>query len=198
MNTQLQKKVVKRVFSLIELVLGLGVLAFGIASVTALLSRSLSTNRVSIGETYTATHGDQLLHFYSARMRAESESMDNWDAWGTSLPTEKVGESDEKTTTEWEQWYGDAIVAYGRSGTSPSLHRIIQKNALGDVEYQAVCRVWRSPIVLYNYSSGNWATETLAYGEAMVLNLEISWPAQLPYARRRKSLFQLEVYNRSS
>ncbi|MCK5803757.1 MAG: hypothetical protein KAI66_13030 [Lentisphaeria bacterium] len=205
----------RRAFSLIELVLGLGVLAFGIASVAALLSRSLSTNRVSIGETHTATHGDQFLHFYSARMRSGDESSDNWSVWGTSLSSTKAdaavegsvsGEYSEspgddlyatESTTDWYPWYTDSLVTYEKSSMHPALHRITQRNAQGDVEYTAVCRVWHSSVILYNYSSGSWSTETLAYHEAMVLNLEISWPSQLPYARRRKSLFQLEVYNRS-
>ncbi|OPZ30403.1 MAG: hypothetical protein BWZ02_00788 [Lentisphaerae bacterium ADurb.BinA184] len=45
---------------------------------------------------------------------------------------------------------------------------------------------------------GKWsdADDTIAYGIAVQLNVEISWPAKVPYDRRQKAFYALEVFRR--
>jgi hypothetical protein len=70
-----------------------------------------------------------------------------------------------------------------------------QKAAAASVpDSEIVYRVWRTPVTMPQYVDGAWQNLPLALTEAMSLNIEVSWPAQKPYARRHKSLYSLEVY----
>lgn len=211
-------------FSMIEVVLGLGLIAFGLISIAALFPVGLRANQAAIGETYAAEHADQFVHLLKARMTAADDGSSggnevNWATYALALPEIKPAGSE---PTSWETWLYQGVITYSVGGTQKQFYRIRQegvdkKIALENVKEQetseatqedvekvrvtpfdpqfvAVCRVWRTPVTIAHYELGTWQEITFTPDQAIGLNVEISWPADKPYASRQKSLYQLEVY----
>lgn len=61
-------------------------------------------------------------------------------------------------------------------------------NAASDIlDFEAIALVWKE-----HFSVGT----PLNYEKAVVLNVEISWPANQPYLKRKKALYRLELFNK--
>ena len=184
-----------RPFSMIEVVLGLGLIAFGLISIAALFPSGLRANQVALGETYAAQHADQFLHVLKARMLTDTDTHDNWDLLAKALPESKPTGS-EPTGTGWSDFLTQDVTSYSVGGGSKQFYRIVQKaSASNDVQFSAICRVWRSPVTVSHYSNGSWTEIAFSADDAIGLNVEISWPVEKPYSSRRKSLYQIEVYH---
>lgn len=183
-----------RHFSMIEVVLGLGLIAFGLISIAALFPVGLRANQAAIGETYAAEHADQFLHLLKAKIVAPDDNQANWTTYAVALPTSKPTTS-EPTATGWADWLIQGLSTYAVGGTQKQFYRIRQQGLdANDTQFQAVCRVWRTPVTVAHYESGIWTEIVFTADQAIGLNVEISWPADKPYASRQKSLYQLEVY----
>lgn len=204
-------------FSMIEVVLGLGLIAFGLISIAALFPVGLRANQAAIGETYAAEHADQFLHLLKARMTAPDENTPNsnevsWNTYVLVLPESKPADGE---PTEWATWLYQGVVTYSVAGSQRQFYQIRQEGidkqiaienakddeeankiraASFDPEFVAVCRVWRTPVTIAHYELDKWTEITFPADQAVGLNVEISWPASKPYASRQKSLYQLEVY----
>jgi len=180
-------------FSMIEVVLGLGLIAFGLISIAALFPVGLRANQAAVGETYAAEHADQFLHLLKARITAPDNEQANWAAFGVALPESKpLGD---EPVSGWTAWLQQGVAGYEMAGSQKQFYRIRQQGIDGqDVQFSAVCRVWRTPVSLTRYDAGTWKTIHFSADEAIALNVEISWPAERPYASRQKALYQLEVY----
>lgn len=179
-------------FSLIEIVLALAVIAFGVVSVLALLPASIKSGRDSVADTHSALVGEHLIEMLSTAMENAADA----DAWGASalaLPTTKPG-ADESATT-WVNWRSQDGIRYWRVGTANQLHRVeLRRDGNDYAEFGAMCRVWRQQVVISQFSNGTWASRTLPWSQAVALNLEVSWPVQAPYARRQKAIYALNVF----
>ena len=190
-----------RRFSLIEVVLGLGLIAFGLISIAALFPVGLRANQAAVGETYAAEHADQFLHVFKARITAPDNEQANWGTYAVGLPASKPLGSE--PVSGWATWLQQGLVTYEAAGSNGEFHRLRQwaysevvggKETFKDVQFSAVCRVWRTPVSLTRYEDGSWNTIDFPAEEAVALNVEISWPADRPYASRQKAVYQLEVY----
>ncbi len=69
-----------------------------------------------------------------------------------------------------------------RGAASPSL-------SSDTVDFRAIMFVWWSPISLLVSGANN------NEGIGVTLNVEVTWPAELPYERRQKAYYALEVFN---
>jgi type II secretory pathway pseudopilin PulG len=58
------------------------------------------------------------------------------------------------------------------------------------LDFEAIAKVWKVPFTVDGTAAGN-----LGWDRAVVLNVEISWPANLEYAKRKKALYRLELFN---
>ncbi len=194
-----------RRFSLIEVVLGLGLIAFGLISMAALFPVGLRANQAAVGETYAAEHADQFLHLFKARISAPDNGQANWATYAVGLPTSKPLGTE--PASGWSAWLQQGLVTYETAGGSGEFHRLRQwaytevekveeeeRVVLKDIQFSAVCRVWRTPVNLTRYDGGAWSTINFSADDAVALNVEISWPSDRPYASRQKALYQLEVY----
>jgi hypothetical protein len=177
---------------MIEVILGLGLIAFGLISIAALFPVGLRANQAAMGETYAAQHAEQFLHLLKSKITSPDNDQANWGIYAEALPTSKPGESE---PGEWDGFLKQDTIAYKVADQSKAFYRIEQ---LGmdddDVQFSAVCRVWRSPVVIGHYDDGVWKEVSFPSDEAIDLNVEISWPSDKPYPGRHKSLYQLEVY----
>ena len=175
-------------FSMIEVVLGLGLIAFGLISIAALFP-------AEIGETYAAEHADQFLHLLKARITAPDDSQANWGTYALALPATKPTGDEPTAAADWAAWLSQGGSSYAMAGSGNQFYRIEQQGGdSNDIQFSALCRVWRTPVTLSHYESGTWQVVTFTADQAIGLNVEISWPADRPYASRQKSLYQLEVY----
>ena len=91
----------RRVFSMVEVVLGMGLIAFGLLSVLGLFPVGLTANRDSIA----ADSAYQFLHLLAARLRDPTGNCTAWTQFGLPLPTSKP--SDAEPTNSWTLWYSD-------------------------------------------------------------------------------------------
>lgn len=182
-----------RRFTLIEVVLGLGVLAFGVISLMALFPVTLRASRDSLAETYAAESADQFLQFLGGRLKSPDEDFRSWRELGQELPTTKPGASE--PTGDWDEWFSEEDSTFSVSSDSFAFHRLERSTkGVGSVDFMAVCRVWRTPVLITRFDNSGWSTAELSSDEALGLNVEISWPATLPYLRRHKALYHLEIF----
>lgn len=182
-------------FSLIEVVLALAVIAFGVVSVLALLPASLKSNRDSVADTHSAQTGEHLVETLAAAMEIAT-SADTWAATALVLPTAKPGVTE--PTEGWTQWLSQAGMTFWKAGEADEYQRVVMRRTDADAEeFTAVCRVWRRPVSVSRLVDDDWETHVLPWTEAVALNVEVSWPAEAPYAGRTKALYLLNTFRKA-
>lgn len=187
-----QRPLARRPFNMIEVVLGIGLLAFGLVAVLGVIPATLRTDRAAMQETHAAFNAEQFLSFLRTELRDPGNSYENWDRYVSDLPTSKPGTSE---PSSWTEWVADDTVTYWSGGSDRQFFKALQPGPTdADPEFTAVCRVWRDQVTVRRLDGSTWVTDTVPVSEAVAINAEISWPERLPYAQRRKALFQVEVY----
>jgi Tfp pilus assembly protein PilV len=188
---------VRQGFTLLEVILGLGVLAFGVISLLALFPATLRASRDSLAETYAAESADQFLQFLGGKLKTPDGNYQAWDEIGKELPTSKPGVAEPEG--EYEQWFSEGMSTFSVApDTSFAFHRLERCTQVnGVVDFTAICRVWRTPVTITTYRNNSWETTELSSDEALGLNVEISWPAELPYLRRHKAIYHLDIFKDS-
>ncbi|MBN2451304.1 MAG: hypothetical protein JXR77_13005 [Lentisphaeria bacterium] len=182
----------RRWFNLIEVVLALGVIAFGLVSILALLPASIKSGRDSVGETHSSQGAENLIGLLANRM-GDAESDAAWAEVALVLPTGKPGATE--PAEGWVRWFEQDGITYWRAGDQQQFYRLDMRRAGSDTaEFTAVCRAWRQSVTLSEYDDGTWSSRTLPSSEAVALHVEIGWPAEIPYARRQKALYALNVF----
>lgn len=185
-----------RPFSLLEVVLALAVIAFGVVSVLALLPASMKATRDSVADTHSSQVGEHLIQVLGTSM-SEAPDSATWTANALVLPTDKPGASEPEEG--WTRWLAQDGMTYWRAGSAREFHRVdLRRDGVDYSEFAAVCRVWRRPVTISHFEDGAWTTRTVPYADAVGLNVEVSWPAQAPYAGRQKALFALNVFREAN
>ena len=198
-------KCVHKPFNIVEIVLAIGVIGVGIASVMALFPAGSNAMRDAMANGYSANMADQFLHFTENKVRQECWPANNWtfELAGTSgyeIP-EKTNLGNKNASFSLTYNAGQQIYPYqGNPGSEPGIFKILQyqdKNNNGQfdpntdtVDFEAIMALWRSQITGPSGSAINNQV-------AIALNAEISWPAQRPYDEREKSTYRLELFNRN-
>jgi|GEM_PF-1172560 len=186
----------RRRFSLIEVVLGLGLLAFGILTTMRLLPVSLNANRDSIAESYAADGVDEFLHSLATKLKDPAGDYGNWATQGLSLPTSKPTAT-EPSEQNWSEWKSDQTTTFWRGGSRNQFYKVERRTpGIPAADFAGVFRVWRDSVTFSSYAGGAWQESTASTDVAIAVHVEVSWPAFLPYARRKKSLYSLEVFKR--
>jgi hypothetical protein len=188
-------------FNLIEVVLGLGLIAIGLLSAVGAFPMCLSATRDSIAESYASENADQLLHVLATalKMRNGAGVYQNWTDYGLCLPTDKPGATEPYSWTTLPWMSGDTSTF--RCGGDNNQFYFVEQKPVGAKapDFTAVYRVWRGPVMCATYQDGvGWGEKPVSDSIAVGLNIEIGWPANVPYARRAKALYHLEVYKPQS
>jgi type II secretory pathway pseudopilin PulG len=198
-------------FNLIELMLALGVIVIGLVSVLALFPIGANANRDAAAGNYSSQSAEQTLSLIARHI---TESFANWDTFvadldgNTATPTLLVTCSGPAAMeTYMATWDGFDVKDYVNPSTfnlgTPDtifqddttrydqgfLIKSRHTNSDGEFvnDFEAMAFIWQENLDV----KGN--PIPLKYGTC--LNMEISWPAQLPYARRQKATYRLEVFN---
>lgn len=185
-------------FSMVEIVLALGVLAVGVVSILALFPVGFKATQDSLSQSFAADTADHFLHLYAAGLKS------SWATYVGSgyLPGTRPPPADPIPPgwTETDAWSEEGAwrmpnVTVERNTSDNGIFRVTNNRGPEVVDFQGIYRIWREDVT-YEYldRSGGWVTRALSSESAVALNLEASWPAALPYANREKHLFRLEVF----
>lgn len=194
-------------FNMVEIALAMAVLALGVISIMALFPIGLNANRDSMAESYAADSADQFVHQLEDLIRRPNiptfpgTPKDGWTVYVTSatagwtIPAIKPPTDDITGTVVLNT---DGTMFTGASGGIFKVIRYVDKNGnksydTGDIlDFEAIIVVWQEAV---NVPSAT-GTTALLNTIAAALNVEISWPARLPYAQRQKSFFKKELFAR--
>jgi len=166
-------------FNMVEIAIALAVVAIGVVSIVALFPVGLEATRDAIADSYAADAADSFLHYKTGQLKT-SWVLTNIKSDQSLVPTTTpsgAGVTMPGTST---------TIIDGSNGTF-----LIQQGA----DFSGVFRMWWSPVFYSYYNGTQWTSDDLLPGKAIGLNLEVSWPAQAPYDKRRRALYYLEVFN---
>ena len=162
----------ERFFNMVECALALAVVAIGVVSIVALFPVGMEATRDAIADSYAADAADSFLHYKAGELKktwALTSIQSDQSLVPTATPT-GAGTTMPGTST---------TVVDGGNGVF-----LIQQGG----DFSGVFRMWRSPVP---YSSTVDIPDAVAGG----LNMEVSWPSQAPYSKRKRALYYLEVFN---
>ena len=196
-------KATRHPFSLVEILLALGVVGIGICSVMVLFPVGVTANRDASMETYAAQAADQLLQMLEYRITIADDNKDPFGATSTdvllrTIPGAKPNDTTDALddTTKWTAMPPfEREIFYHTNGSAGTdgLFQFITVNtnsasdsvASDDIDYRGILKVW--------LTDKNDATDN-AVGNHQVsalIHVQASWPAELPEAQRQKEEFSL-------
>lgn len=196
-------------FNLIELMLALGVIVVGLVSVMALFPVGANANRDAMAENYSAQAAEQMLNSLGYYLCHPDPSLTpaNFKAWWgnerakimTLSPSAQTAAGEvaaqQPSPTPLDPYETDCPgylktvggKIYMKSSDNFQGGFRIQSTTGDYKDFEAMMALWQESIVV------NGTALNPSFGT--VLNLEISWPSQLPYSRRQKARYRLEVFN---
>ena len=181
-------------YNLVEIVLALGVVAIGIVSIMGLFPVGLNANRDAVAQSYAADSADQLLHWYAVRTK------NNWSYYTASdwLPDTKQDGTD-AAGMETDSWAVQSTnmpnVRFEKHQSTNGLYRMTVSRGSGAadiVEFSGLYRMWQDAVECPVMSG---MPVPIPATQAVAINLEVSWPAELPYSRRQQETYRLEIFN---
>ena len=191
-------------FTMVEILLALGVFAIGICSVMVLFPIGANASRDAAMETYAANAADQMLNYLKYEITRNNSTY--WDEYIQGTPAtantldttnpagKEISPYDMLSTSVWPTSMGTVANNVFRHQTNTGVYQILScRNATPavnstEIDFRAIMNVWRQQVTISS-------SVTLPLNMAVQLNVEVSWPASLPYAARQKSLYVLEVFN---
>ena len=195
-------------FSLIEVILALGVCVIGLCSVMVLFPIGANANRDASMETYAAQAAEQLLNYMKYSVRGSGWS-DFQTAMQTLVEFSDLDAKDDPTKIDdddtWKEVDNQDLgrnLFYHASYPNGGLFQIVSssKNS-GDldiddesIDNRMILRVIAANITMSSKQGATTNTVTIDRNYGMRLLVEASWPAEQPYANRQKSVFSLDVF----
>ena len=190
----------KKYFNLVEVALSIGILAIGVTAILALFPVGFDRSRQAIGENYCAEAADSLFSYIA---RKGSENSTNWNnlfgvSGGSSalIPAEKPSSSTD-SVSGWNQTGGGGDmndIYYVNDPPLPGVYGI--KVQTGEtIDFSGEAMIWQEnlPEMLVSNESVSVDTDI-----AVRVNLEISWPVEKPYEKRKKTFYCFELFNGNS
>ena len=188
----------KNNFTMVEILLALGVCGIGICGIMVLFPIGANANRDAAMETYAANTADQMLHMLKYQVTTGTAT--SWTGKigdSGSLPsanpandgTNKDIKPDDAGWSSTAETEMNTIFAHSAAG----IYQIISDRGSGSpsltsdkVDFRAIMFVWWSDIDLLGAGHDDIGA---------TLNVEVTWPAALPYPSRQKAHYALEVFN---
>jgi type II secretory pathway pseudopilin PulG len=188
----------KTPFNMIEVLLALGVIAIGAVSIMALFPYGFASSRDSVAESFAGDSADQFLHWFAAQARTPG----GWaiTADPTWLPAAKPPVP-APGASETPAWGTAAAITpnlqYQQHSADAGVLKVVFQRgsaAMPIVDFSSVYRLWREDVTTPNPNPTIGGSITMSPLSALAINLEASWPAELPYQRRQKAVYRLEVF----
>ncbi len=183
----------KSPFNMVEVLLALGVIGIGAVSVLALFPYGFASTRDAVAESFAGDSADQFLHWFAAQARLSWVTYAGDATW---LPDDKPGVPS-PGNLESGSWGSSQSITpnliYQRHSSDSGVTKVqFQRGSSPPlVDFSSVYRLWKDPVTIPQFSGSDYACDI---NSAVAINLEASWPAELPYSRRHKAVYRLEVF----
>ena len=183
----------KHCFNMVEILLALGVCAIGVCSIMVLFPVGASATRDAAMETYAAHAADQMLHYLKYQLTEGGLWEELTDGDETQILPDLA--SDPRNSTDNNNldalsasWSSTPVTNFDNIFAHTNNNGIYQIQSIrsGVADFRAIMFVWRSDISIL----GEGRQEV-----GVTLNVEVTWPAEIPYANRQRALYCLEVFN---
>jgi len=178
-------------FTMVEILLALGICAIGICSVMVLFPIGANASRDASMETYSANAADQILHYLKYQITSSQANWDSTVGATATIPTAKPADPGTltlETTADWTAIsadLGNNIFSSSTTGIYQIINDRTDPPAVDNttIDSRILVYVWREEVMA-----------GVPYDTAARLLLEATWPAELPYNARQKSTYVLEVF----
>ena len=209
-------------FSMVEILLALGVVAIGICSVMVLFPVGASATRDAAMETYAANAADQILHMVKYKLTM-ADANNQWYTYicnqaGVKLDNGIYSSSESGPSSsafenpsvfdDTDKWSNNNDLIGGTtlqdSGIFPytdsnHYYQIIVHRGNTNDDFNTVVN---SNVTDFRALATLWASEVnvpvtgnLPLNFATRLNLKIEWPVELPQSARQSAYYTLEIFN---
>lgn len=182
---------------MIEIVLALGVIAIGLVSIMALFPVGLNASRDAIAQNYAAELAETFLTDRYVNAKQDFSII-------TSLGINKTSSLDSSglETTPWGATTQLNPTCKLTDHSAGGLWKIVQEKD-GIPEFSGAIRMWRDSASYVRYDPNDtdndsktpWDEEDFPANVAAQIFVEVSWPLEVPYDRRNKEIFNLEIFN---
>ena len=210
-------------FNMIEVVLAMAIIAFGMSSILGLFPVGLNALKSSMVDNYCSDSVDQMVGYMKNQAEYSTGTYNALVNPGTipdaAALTAAVGADRSKVVNgstldgycatfladyrasnfpaTYKRVFTDMNIFQAATGM-PYLYFIVQGQITSkNIDFSAMLLVWKSPV---NYtvqvSPGNWYNGPAvpnAYQYFSGINFELSWPLEKPYAQREKKYYYIEV-----
>jgi type II secretory pathway pseudopilin PulG len=174
----------KNRFTLMEVVFALAVVALALTAILPLIAVGLRATKDSIADNYVADTAEQFLHYMAAKCKENWSELDDITALKPGSLEQDISAWESNSINETNLFTSSDKDIFGIKQGSPNI-----------TDFTGVIRVWKSPVKSQIYSGSGWdEQEDSSYDHSAGLNIEISWPAEIPYAQREKKYFYLEIF----
>ena len=194
-------------FTMIEIVLAMGVIVIGVISVLGLFPVGLNASRDAIAESYACESADQFLHLMEYGFR------NDWSTQRSGIPDSKPAKGDLAYAGFESNIVKASTIMSGSGGTIHStnndgVYHLVTfrddpaKGKPGEydagelTDFRGVMAVWQEDISLLDSDDPPDLTTPSNRDIGVALKLEVSWPANAPYDNRKKAVYHYELFNR--
>ena len=209
---------IRKFFNLIEIALAIAIIAVGLSSILVLFPVGLNATNDATADNKIPDIADYMLGYLECQVAA------CWrDGEGNPVPENSfiknqltVSENPAGNAKEDETWepiddsnaeratlfYQDAEISGSRKARIFKYEQKYQVDGTNVVDFSAVMRVWQEPIP-FQFSKIAEPEKALTHHtnpgkSGVALCVEISYPAEKPYAAREKQYFRREIYNQDA
>ena len=194
-------KAKRSAFNLIEITLAIAVVGIGVAAVMALLVPALNASKDSLADPYTADVVNTFVTYVRGELTRNWASDKFTIRSAEDIKDEMKNLEDHPLTEDSPNNWNLDNPLIPNTGIYSSGDKSIFRIKV-DPDFTAHMRIWYE--ALSNnasnpsqfYKNGNAISPTTTNG-LVRFYFELSWPATIPYAARKKSLYVMEFYNRN-
>ena len=183
----MKKYPIRSWFNLIEVTMAIAIVGIGIAGVMALFPPAIEANKVADNENYLGGVSETLMAFLEASIFSNfsaSLAESNPATSGTTKDGCKISD-----------WAGKDLGSAG----FPELYQLTANQLYGvksaDESVTALISIWKGSTVENLPTTGSHKAVSLANVSRRVY-VEVSWPAQLPYANRQKKVYVFDCFSK--
>lgn len=200
-------------FNMVEVVLALVIIVIGVVGVMSLFPVAQRAQTAAITTTSAQDAADQFLRQFTSKVK------ERWAIIG-ALPQENPRDTVNDASSKWELsdandvfqdiegltlFYNDEdndrrfdyeLSSEQLSKDDSGLFKLVQKSTANVEDFSAILRVWNSPAMYksYNTASGFSGYQVMSRERGIQVNVELSYPAHIPYARREKSTYSQVIF----
>ncbi len=201
-------------FTLIEIIIAMGIFAIGITGVLSLISTSINISSNVVGKNYSSVAANIFIENIRSLVNFKDADKEYWKGFiqedSDHLPEEEffiplrgnlvkdIGVNDDWFTEDSDHSINFDNLVISPNKTKPGIYKIALKTEVEDgvfaTDFEGICRVWKSPISISFFNGTETEnSEDTNYDVFCRLNIEVSWPIQKEYSTRYSKVYFFDV-----